>query len=287
MQIRSRYLLSLFFATAAAFLAAGTGRAQSSGGKPTLWIVGDSTVKNGTPDLRGWGEEIGVFFNANRINIQNRALGGRSSRTYFTEGLWDKVAAGIRPGDFVLMQFGHNDAGNVSGELSPGRPARASLKGTGEETQQADVGTTGQKETVHTYGWYIRKFVTDTKAKGGTPIVLSPVPRNDWKDGKVMRSNDFGKWAGDVAKGENVPFIDLNAIVASHYDQLGQEKVKALFPHEHTHTSPEGAQLNAKCVVEGIQGLKDTRLRTYLSAAANAAVATPTPGMQAPVSSVR
>jgi rhamnogalacturonan acetylesterase len=76
------------------------------------------------------------------------------------------------------MQFGHNDGGKASGELSPGRPARASLKGNGEETENADVGTTGQKELVHTYGWYLRKFIKDAKAKGTKPIVLSMVPRN-------------------------------------------------------------------------------------------------------------
>jgi lysophospholipase L1-like esterase len=236
-------------------LHSSTVRAQAPAATPTLWIIGDSTVKNGTKGLRGWGEEIGAFFDPTKITVQNRALGGRSSRTYFTEGLWAKVADQIKPGDYVLMQFGHNDGGKVSGELSPGRPARASLKGTGEDTQVADVGTTGQKETVHSYGWYLRQFIEGAKAKGATPIVLSPVPRDDWKDGKVLRSTDYGKWASDVAISENVPFIDLNGIIADQYDQLGQDKVKTFFPFEHTHTSAEGAQLNAKSVIKGIQGL--------------------------------
>jgi len=261
---RSLFLLCLALATAA--VSTAPLHAQTTPSLPTLWIIGDSTVKNGAKGLEGWGEEIGALFDPAKIQIANHALGGRSSRTYLTDGLWDKVTAGMKPGDFVLMQFGHNDGGKVSGELAPGRPARASLKGTGEETAVADVGTTGKQETVHTYGWYLRKYIADTKAKGATPIVLSPVPRNDWKDGKVLRaSNEYGKWAAESAKTENVPFVDLNEIVAAHYDQLGQEKVKTFFPFEHTHTNPAGAQLNAKSVVEGIEGLPDCPLKNFIS----------------------
>src|SRR5260221_1596631 len=107
------------------------------------------------------------YFDKTKSIVANRAIGGRSSRTYLTEGLWDKVLAGMKPGDFVLMQFGHNDGGPLTG----GR-ARASLKGNGEETQEVTDEKTDKKELVHTYGWYIRKYVTDAKAKGAMPIVL-------------------------------------------------------------------------------------------------------------------
>src|ERR1700722_14131112 len=75
---------------------------------PTLYVVGDSTARNNEP-LRGWGSEIGAFFDPAKINVVNRAIGGRSSRTFMTEGRWDKVLAELKPGDFVLVQFGHND----------------------------------------------------------------------------------------------------------------------------------------------------------------------------------
>src|SRR6266852_2178037 len=78
---------------------------------PTLFIIGDSTVNNSTKGQLGWGTPIAAFFNKSKINIENRARGGRSSRTYLTEGLWDQVLAGMKRGDFVLMQFGHNDGG--------------------------------------------------------------------------------------------------------------------------------------------------------------------------------
>jgi lysophospholipase L1-like esterase len=210
----------------------------------------------------GWGTPIAAFFDRTKINVENRARGGRSSRTYLTEGLWDQVLAALRPGDFVLMQFGHNDGGS----LTEGR-ARASLKGTGDETQEVENKTTGRKEVVHTYGWYLRKYIADARARGAMPIVLSPVPRNIWKDGKVVRAaNDYGKWAAEAAKAGGAFFIDLNEIVARHYEEAGPEKVQALYftATDHTHTTPAGAQLNAASVVEGLRGLKDCPLAAYL-----------------------
>ena len=160
------------------------------------------------------------------------------------------------------MQFGHNDGG----PLTDGR-ARASIKGNGEETKEVENPATGKKETVHTYGWYLRKYITDAKAKGATPIVLSLIPRNMWKVGKVNRAaNDYGKWAAEAARMEGALFIDLNEIVARHYEEIGEAKVMELYftPADHTHTTPAGAQLNAACVVEGIQQLKDCPLAGFV-----------------------
>jgi len=232
---------------------------------PTLFIIGDSTVNNRTKGLLGWGDPIADFFDKTKVGVENRARGGRSSRTYQTEGLWDQVVADLKPGDFVLMQFGHNDNGPVGGEH-----ARASLKGNGEETREI-TDDAGKKEVVHTYGWYMRKYVADARAKGATPIVLSPVPRNMWgDDGKVLRAaNDYGKWAAEAAKAGGAAFIDLNELVARRYEAAGPEKVKALyFGEDHTHTTPAGARLNAEAVVEGLKSLKDCPLCRYLSAAA-------------------
>jgi lysophospholipase L1-like esterase len=200
------------------------------------------------------------MFDSSKIAVTNRALGGRSSRSFLTEGLWDKILVDLKAGDFVLIQFGHNDGG----PLDTGR-ARASLKGVAEETRVITNAVSGKVETVHTYGWYMRKYIADAKAKGATPIVLSLVPRKIWKDSKVVRAaNDYGKWAAEAAKAEGVAFVDLNDIVARHYEELGQEKVDGLFGDEHTHTNEEGAKLNAKCVVEGLRSLKDCPLTNYL-----------------------
>lgn len=236
---------------------------------PTLFIVGDSTVHNTTKGQRGWGDVIARWFDPAKILVENRARGGRSSRTYRTEGLWDQVAAELRPGDFVLMQFGHNDGGS----LTQGR-ARASLHGSGEETQEVVSAATGKPELVHTYGWYMRHYAEEAKAKGATAIILSPIPRNIWKEGAngptvARASADYGKWAAEAAKAAGAYFVNLNELVARRYEAAGRQKVAETYfgPTDHTHTTPAGAELNAACVVEGIRGLKDCPLADYLLAA--------------------
>jgi len=236
---------------------------------PSLFLIGDSTVRNGQGDGAGgqwgWGEPLVAYFDQTKINVVNRAVGGLSSRTYLTGGHWDRVLAMLKPGDFVIMQFGHND----NGPLNDTSRARGTIKGTGEETQEIDNLLTKQHEVVHTYGWYLRKFIADTKAKGATPIVCSLVPRKIWKDGKIVRnSEDYGKWAADVAKSEQVAFVDLNEIIARKYDALGPEKVEPLFADPHTHTSLAGAELNAACVIAGLMALKGNPLAVYFSAKA-------------------
>jgi len=119
---------------------------------------------------------------------------------------------------------------------------------------------------VHTYGWYMRKYIQDAKAKGATPIVCSLVPRKIWKDGKIVRnSGDYAGWAAEVARSEGVPFVDLNEIIAARYDAMGPDKVNPLFGDEHTHTTRAGAELNAECVVAGLNALKNDPLAPYFS----------------------
>jgi len=241
---------------------------------PTLFLIGDSTVRNGSGKGAngqwGWGEPLGAYFDLKRINLLNRAIGGRSSRTFVTEGRWDQVLAEMKAGDFVIMQFGHNDGG----ELFKGDRPRGSLKGTGEESEAGIVEMTGKREMVRTYGWYLRKYVRDAKAKGVRPVVCSLVPRKIWKDGRIVRaSGDYGKWAADVAASEGVHFLDLNEIIARRYEALGREKVDELFADEHTHTNAVGAELNAACVVTGLKALKDCPLCAYFSAKGNGVAA--------------
>jgi lysophospholipase L1-like esterase len=197
-----------------------------------------------------------------KVNVVNRARGGRSSRTFITEGLWDKVLAEMKKGDFVLIQFGHNDGGPINDASR----ARGSLPGLGEETQEIDNQLTKQHEIVRTYGWYMRKMIADTKAKGATPIVLSLTVRNIWKDNHVERgSGKFGEWAAQLAQSEHVIFMDLTKLIADEYEKLGEAKVKELFATDHTHTNPAGAELNASLVVAGLKRLKGTPFNRYLS----------------------
>jgi rhamnogalacturonan acetylesterase len=241
-----------------------TALAQAQMPLPVIYLIGDSTVHNGRGDGSngqwGWGEPLSDFFDLAKINVVNRAIGGRSSRTFLAEGRWDKVMADLKPGDFVIMQFGHNDPG----PLDDTARARGSLRGTGDDTREIDNPITHQHEVVHTFGWYLRQYIAGAKSKGATPIVCSLVPRKIWKDGKIVRSSDsYQKWAGEVAEQEGAAFVDLNEIIAARYDRLGAEKVEPLFGDEHTHTSRAGAVLNAECVVEGLKAIKGNPLAPY------------------------
>lgn len=233
--------------------------------KPTLYVIGDSTVKNGKgkgdKDMWGWGDFIAGFFDKEKLSVENRALGGTSSRTFQTKGLWDSVLVKIKPGDFVMMQFGHNDGS----PLDDTARARGTIKGIGTESKDIYNPITKKQEVVYTYGWYLRKFINDAKAKGAIAIVCSPIPRNDWKEGKVVRSTgSYGSWAQEVAKAEGAYFIDLNKLTADKYDLSGPATVAAYFPGDHTHTNGEGARINAASVAEGLKDLKKCPLNKYL-----------------------
>lgn len=246
---------------------------------PTLFLVGDSTVRNGHGDGAngqwGWGEPLVDFFDATKINVVNRAIGGRSSRTYITEGHWQEVLDRLKSGDFILIQFGHND----SGPLDDTARARGTLPGIGSETREIENPIQKRHETVHTYGWYMRQYVEQARAKGAAIIVCSPIPRKIWKDGRVVRNaENYGGWARQIADEEHVPFIDLDEIIAREYDAMGEQAVEPLFADPHTHTSLEGARINAKAVITGLKLLHPDQLAKYFSAqATNVPAAMPSP----------
>jgi rhamnogalacturonan acetylesterase len=238
---------------------------------PTLFIVGDSTARN-QADL-GWGDHFSHYFDTTKINIANRAHAGRSSRSFYNEGLWANVLAEMKPGDFVLIQMGHNDGG---GDPANDAKARSSVKGIGDETAQFPIPrpfTTGPlagqtTETVHTYGWYLRKYITDTRAKKATPILLTVTIRNIWvhdADGNLRIERDMGyrDYEYQIAASENVPVIDMATVEADRLDALGPEKTALLFPIDHTHTSAEGAERNAESVVIALRNA-NSPLTAYL-----------------------
>lgn len=233
--------------------------------KPALYIIGDSTVKNGHDrgdgGLWGWGHFFPAYFNTS-IYVENDALGGTSSRSFMSKGLWDSVLVKLKPGDFVIMQFGHNDGG----PLDDTARARGTIKGTGDESKEIYNPILKKHEVVHTYGWYMSKYINDTKAKGAIPIVCSPIPRNIWANGKVIRNNqDYGKWAKAATEANGAFFIDLNSITADKYDKMGPDEVKKLFPGDHTHTGRDGAIINALSVLKGLQAIKNCTLNRYLA----------------------
>ncbi|MBC7913487.1 MAG: rhamnogalacturonan acetylesterase [Pyrinomonadaceae bacterium] len=255
----------IFFALAALFVSCLAMKPEQ---KPTLFTIGDSTVRHGSKGMGdggrwGWGDLIAAYFDTTKITIKNEALGGTSSRSFMYRGRWAAVLPQIKKGDFVIMQFGHND----SSPLDDTARARGTIKGNGNESKEIFNPITKQKEVVYTYGWYIRKFIADIKAKGATPIVASLIPRNSWKNGNVNRSVDsYGQWAKQAAEQGGAYFVDLNTIASDHYDLEGEQKVRATYFNstDGTHTIEAGARFNAQSVVEGLNQLKDNPLRKYL-----------------------
>jgi rhamnogalacturonan acetylesterase len=240
--------------------------------RPTLYLIGDSTVKNGQGrgdgGLWGWGYYLPAAFDTVRLRVENGARGGTSTRTFRSQGWWEKVRPKIRPGDYVMMQFGHND----SSPLTDSTRARGTIKSNGDESQEVYNYLTKQQEVVHSYGWYLRQYISEAQQAGATVIVCSPIPRNEWKEGKVKRNRaDYGQWAAEAARQGHATFIDLNQLIADRYDQVGEATVRSTYFNttDHTHTIEAGARLNAELVAQGIRQAKGLSLKKYLRKAAN------------------
>jgi len=231
---------------------------------PTLFIVGDSTVHNAAPGLLGWGDVIGHYFDTNKIIVENHARPGRSSRTFQTQGWWTNILAAARPGDFVLIQMGHNDESPIADT----NRARGTLRGLGEETTNVYNPVRRTPETVHTYGWYLRKYVTDARAKGMTPIICSPVPRlpRAAVTADFAESTAYVEWSEEIARNEHTYFINLNHLVLNHFIGLKPEEIRTTYytTQDTTHFSPNGADLNARCVIDGLHDLNGCSLNVFL-----------------------
>jgi lysophospholipase L1-like esterase len=270
----------LFACLAAAALAALTGAAPApptppattpaASTIPTLFIAGDSTSASNTAVAMGWGIHFQDYFDPAKLKVVNGGRSGLSSRTFITGGSWESIISKVKPGDYVIIQFGHNDNGPVDSFRF-----RGTMPSLGDETQDAH-NAQGQPEIVHSFGWYMRKMIADVKAKDAKPIVVSMTVRGEWKDGKVERGfGDYARLAGELAKTEGVRYIDLTNMAADRYETMGETAVKPLFPKDTTHNSPEGAKLNAEFIVAGLRALHEDTLTNALSAQGRAVDAGP------------
>lgn len=231
------------------------------GNNPVLFLVGNSTMRNGTKGdgsngQWGWGFYASKYFNANKISVENQALGGMSTRTFYNK-LWPMVRTALKPGDWVLISIGHND----NGPYNEGR-ARAVIPGVGNDSLNVTIKETGEKETVYTYGGYLRKYIAECRAKGANPILMSLTPRDayDEKTGKIVRKPQT-EWAAYVAAEEGVPFVDLNEISGAKLDGFSKWKEKYHFFGDHIHTSAWGAEMNARSAAEGIAASQNPDLK--------------------------
>lgn len=229
-----------------------TVKVDRKNGRPVVFLTGDSTVKNEDKKkdgMWGWGSQAYTVFDSTKCTVVNCAKAGRSTRTYLNEGRWDEVYNSVRPGDYVLIQFGHNDIGDIDKNKERGTIATAD-----DTCHVYKLASNGQYKVIYSFGWYLKKFIGDVKEKGGIPVLVSLTPRNEWPGGKVERRNDsYGKWYRDVVEATGVDFIDLHNITADALDKMGRKKAAKMFCHDHTHSSLKGAQLNAKGVAEGIR----------------------------------
>lgn len=172
---------------------------------PVLYLIGDSTMAN-KPDLeypeRGWGQLLTTFFDSTLI-IENHAQNGRSTRSFIYEGRWDSIMSKLKPGDFAVIQFGHND----SSESKVGR---------------------------HTlpdeYRYNLSKFVIETLNKGAHPIICTPIARRKFVDGALSDTHGiYPNIARQVAQKLNIPLIDMTISSMELLTSLGEEKTLSLF----------------------------------------------------------
>jgi lysophospholipase L1-like esterase len=215
--------------------------------KITVYLIGDSTIADKQPDKfpeTGWGTPFKIFFDSTVV-VDNRAKNGRSTRTFISENLWQPITNALREGDYVLMQFGHND----------------------ESKEKTDRYTSPED-----YKKNLVKFITETRNKKANPVVLSPVTRRRFdKNGNIEETHsEYSKLAREVAKEQNVPFIDLDGKSRELLQQFGAEQSKLLFlqltrgehpnypegKDDNTHFNELGARKMAQLVLAEIVALR-------------------------------
>ncbi|KAJ5475703.1 Rhamnogalacturonan acetylesterase [Penicillium diatomitis] len=209
----------------------------------TIFLAGDSTMAKG-----GGGSGTDV-------TVSNQAIGGRSARSYTREGRFKTIANQVQAGDWVIIEFGHNDGGS----LSQSDNGRTDCGGTGDETCTSNYN--GVTETILTFPKYLENAAKTFKSKGANVIISSQTPNNVWEGGSyVYAPSRFVGYAKLAAETAGVHYIDHGAYVADIYRTKGNSAVNAYYPNDHTHTSPAGASVVAqaffKAVVCGRPGLE-------------------------------
>ena len=223
------------------------------GQQPVMFLVGNSTMRNGTlgngnNGQWGWGYFFPKYFDAQKIAVENQALGGMSTRTFYTD-LWPAIRTALKPGDWVVVSIGHND----NGEFFDQKRARAVIPGVDPDTCYVGFNQrTQRQDTVYSYGNYLRRYINEIRQKGANPILMSLTPRDAFNDkGKIVRKQQT-EWAAYVAATEGVPFVDLNEISGAKLDSYSRWKQQYHFLGDKIHTSKFGAEMNAQSAAVGI-----------------------------------
>ena len=237
------------------------------GNLPVLFLVGDSTMRtevagNGDNGQWGWGYFIENYFDTDKITVENHALGGESTRSWFKNWFYPMLR-GVRPGDWVVIQLGHNDQYGGR-EMNSGR-YRGILPGTGKEYTEVILPGSGTRERVYTYGEYLRIYIDEIRAKGAHPILLSLTARSGrGEDGRINPDRNT-EAIRSVAEEKGVPFIDFNAAIRHKYDEVfDPRKVEYLYFSDGIHASSFGAVINAETFAEELRKRPDIGLSAFL-----------------------
>ncbi|RYP30432.1 hypothetical protein DL767_006243 [Monosporascus sp. MG133] len=213
---------------------------------PTLYLAGDSTMARSSDGVMdGWGQYISKYLN---IPVVNKAIGGRSARSYTNEGRFAEIERLVKSGDIVVIEFGHNDGGSPNGANDNGR---SDCPGTGSETCRS--GKTG--ELVYTFNRYIETATRSYIAKGAKVIISSQTPNNVWETGTFLPSPPrFVGYAALAARnvGSGASFVDHFEATVKAYWKIGRDATNRLYPKDHTHTSPAGADLVARAFAQAV-----------------------------------
>lgn len=210
-----------------------------------LYVIGDSTAASYPPDrypLTGWAQLLQEFLDPETLQVENRARSGRSARSFLEEGAWGDLVDQLCRGDYVLIQFGHNDAKVED-------PARYTDPGT-------------------TYRHYLKTYIQDARARGAIPIVLTSIHRNAWTDDTAITDTlgGYPQAARDVAREMEAPLIDLHALTGRFFERLGREQTSLLFMNlpegafpnypeglaDNTHLREQGARAVARLFAEAV-----------------------------------
>jgi rhamnogalacturonan acetylesterase len=194
------------------------------------------------------------------LAVINKAIGGRSARSYTVEGRFKAIAEVITSGDIVVIEFGHNDGGSLSTDNG-----RTDCPGAGAQTCQSKY--KGETLTVKTFPTYLTDAGNMFAAKGAKVVFSSMTPNNIWESGSgaytSSRFTDYAK-ACAAAVGKGATFVDHGTYVAKAYKSLGKAKVDAMYPQDHTHTDDKGAQVVAEAFVKAVLCAKDANLADHV-----------------------
>lgn len=237
------------------------------GAKRKVHTIGDSTMSDYKPAAtpkRGWGMYLQAFFNTDSVEVNNRGKSGASTRTFYeTDNLWPSVKSQMHAGDYLIIQFAHND------EKCKGEDVyvqNAQLRAEGKDTLSDMRGT----EPNTTYKAYLRLFINEARAMGVTPILMSPICRAYFgKDGKInsegrhflagqkedaqgAKDKNYVRCMREVAQEMQVPFLDMTARSCELYEQCGQDYCMANYFNcgDKTHTSAAGGRAIASLAYE-------------------------------------